>query len=94
MRDADILILDEPTAALDAYAECELFQRVRASFGQKIVILISWEIPRLCRGGSRSLTYPAGRAPAIRCEREPLEARLLILRKGELLTNGEAIPKA
>jgi hypothetical protein len=29
--------------------------------------LISWEIPRLCRGGSRSLTYPAVRAPAIRC---------------------------
>jgi hypothetical protein len=28
--------------------------------------LISWEIPRLCRGGSRSLTYPAVRAPAIR----------------------------
>ena len=29
--------------------------------------LISWEIPRLCRGGSRSLTYPAVRAPAIHC---------------------------
>ena len=29
--------------------------------------LISWDIPRLCRGGSRSLTYPAVRAPAIHC---------------------------
>ena len=28
--------------------------------------LISWEIPRLCRGGSRSLTYPAVGAPASR----------------------------
>src|SRR5581483_9485278 len=30
MRDAAILILDEPTAALDAQAEYELFQRLRA----------------------------------------------------------------
>ena len=56
------------------------------------VLLISWEIPRLCRGGSRSLTFPAVRAPAIRCheECEPSEARPLILRKGDLLADGRA----
>src|ERR1700722_9419446 len=26
----------------------------------KLGILIHWEIPRLCRGGSRSLTFPGG----------------------------------
>ena len=29
MRDAQVLILDEPTAALDARAEYEIFQTVR-----------------------------------------------------------------
>ena len=29
MRDAEVLILDEPTAALDAEAEFEVFQRFK-----------------------------------------------------------------
>ncbi|MHB8508242.1 MAG: ABC transporter ATP-binding protein [Candidatus Dormibacteria bacterium] len=41
MRDARILILDEPTAALDAQAEFELFQRLRALTRERTAIFIS-----------------------------------------------------
>ena len=46
--------------------------------------LLSWEIPRLCRGGSRSLTFPAVCALAALCHEENRlsEARPVILRKG------------
>lgn len=40
-READILILDEPTAAIDAAAEAELFEHFRKSTTEKITILIS-----------------------------------------------------
>ena len=41
MRDADVLILDEPTAALDARAEFEVFQRFRDLSRGKTAVLIS-----------------------------------------------------
>jgi ATP-binding cassette subfamily B protein len=41
MRDAPILVLDEPTAALDAQAEYELFLRLRALTEGKTAIFIS-----------------------------------------------------
>ncbi|WP_201831813.1 ABC transporter ATP-binding protein [Microvirga zambiensis] len=41
MREADVLILDEPTAALDARAEYEVFQRFRDLSRGKTAILIS-----------------------------------------------------
>jgi ATP-binding cassette subfamily B protein len=41
MRDADILILDEPTAALDARSEYEVFQRFRDLSLGKTAVLIS-----------------------------------------------------
>ena len=41
MRDADILILDEPTAALDAEAEHALFERFRELTEDRMAILIS-----------------------------------------------------
>ena len=41
MRDADVLILDEPTAALDARSEYEVFQRFRDLSLGKTAILIS-----------------------------------------------------
>jgi ATP-binding cassette, subfamily B, bacterial len=37
----DVLILDEPTAALDAQAECDLFERMVAAAAGRLVILIS-----------------------------------------------------
>lgn len=40
-RDAAILILDEPTAALDARAEAEIFERFRHLSTGKTVLLIS-----------------------------------------------------
>ena len=41
MREADILILDEPTAALDARAEYEVFQRFRDLSKGSTAVLIS-----------------------------------------------------
>lgn len=41
MRDAQILILDEPTAALDARAEYEVFQRFRELSAGRSAVLIS-----------------------------------------------------
>jgi len=41
MREAGILILDEPTAALDAQAEWELFHRLRALTAGRTAIFIS-----------------------------------------------------
>jgi len=41
MRDAQVLILDEPTAALDARAEYEVFQRFTELTKGKIAVLIS-----------------------------------------------------
>jgi ATP-binding cassette subfamily B protein len=41
MRDAQLLILDEPTAALDARAEYEVFQRFKELSRGKTVVLIS-----------------------------------------------------
>ena len=41
MRDAQLLILDEPTATLDARAEYEVFQRVRRTDQGRMAVLIS-----------------------------------------------------
>jgi ATP-binding cassette subfamily B protein len=41
MRDAQVLILDEPTAALDARAEYEVFMRFAELIGGRMAILIS-----------------------------------------------------
>ena len=41
MRDAQVMILDEPTAALDARAEFEVFQRFRELSEQRTAVLIS-----------------------------------------------------
>jgi ATP-binding cassette subfamily B protein len=40
-RDADILVLDEPTASMDAEAEVQIFDRFRALTANKIAIVIS-----------------------------------------------------
>ncbi len=41
MRDSELLILDEPTAALDARAEYEVFQRFAELTRGKMALLIS-----------------------------------------------------
>ncbi|MEO0557233.1 MAG: ABC transporter ATP-binding protein, partial [Bacteroidota bacterium] len=41
MRDAQVLILDEPTAALDARAEYEVFERFKDLTESKTAVLIS-----------------------------------------------------
>ncbi|MFE7115541.1 ABC transporter ATP-binding protein [Streptomyces sp. NPDC057654] len=40
-RDAPLIILDEPTSSMDACAEAELFERMRALFTGRTVLLIS-----------------------------------------------------
>jgi ATP-binding cassette subfamily B protein len=40
-QDSDILVLDEPTAAMDAAAEAEVFEHFRSLMGKKIGIVIS-----------------------------------------------------
>ena len=40
-RDADILVLDEPTAAMDAASEAAIFDHFRSESDNKITILIS-----------------------------------------------------
>jgi ATP-binding cassette subfamily B protein len=41
MRDAEVLVLDEPTASLDAEAEYEVFRRFGELTAGKIAVLIS-----------------------------------------------------
>jgi ATP-binding cassette subfamily B protein len=41
MRDADFVILDEPTADLDAFSEREIYQQFLAAKGDKTALLIS-----------------------------------------------------
>ena len=55
MRNAPILVLDEPTASLDARAECELFQRLRSLAPDRVVLftptvfqLCAWPIGLWC----------------------------------------------
>jgi ATP-binding cassette subfamily B protein len=40
-KDADILVLDEPTASMDAEAEVQIFERFRELTDDKIAIVIS-----------------------------------------------------
>ncbi len=40
-HDADILVLDEPTAAMDAAAEAEVFEHFRSLMGRRVAIVIS-----------------------------------------------------
>lgn len=60
MRDADILILDEPTAALDARSEYEVFQRFRDLSRGKTAVLISHRFSTV-RMADRVLVLTNGR---------------------------------
>ena len=60
MREAQILILDEPSAALDAKAEYELFSRLRALAHGRTAIFISHRFSTV-RQADRILVFEEGR---------------------------------
>ena len=60
MRDADIVILDEPTAALDAKAEAEVFSRFKNLAVSKTALLISHRFSTV-RMADRILVLENGR---------------------------------
>ena len=63
MRDAQVVILDEPTAALDARAEFEVFQRFRDLSQGKTAVLISHRFSSV-RMADRILVLADGRLEA------------------------------
>ena len=63
MRDAQVMILDEPTAALDARAEFEVFQRFKELSDRRTTVLISHRFSSV-RMADRILVLAAGRLEA------------------------------
>jgi ATP-binding cassette subfamily B protein len=59
-RDAPFIILDEPTAALDARAENQLFESIRGLFRGRTVLLISHRFSSV-RSADRIFVLRAGR---------------------------------
>ncbi|NJD33061.1 MAG: ABC transporter ATP-binding protein, partial [Gammaproteobacteria bacterium] len=59
-EDADILVLDEPTAAMDARAEAEIFEQFRELARERMVILISHRFSTV-RRADRILVVQGGR---------------------------------
>jgi len=73
MRDADVLILDEPTAALDARSEYEVFQRFKELSHGKSAILISHRFSTV-RMADRILVLHEGRVEETGSHAELLKA--------------------
>jgi ATP-binding cassette subfamily B protein len=73
MRDAQVLILDEPTAALDARAEFEVFQRFKELSAGKTAILISHRFSSV-RMADRILVLAEGRVESSGTHQELLAA--------------------
>ncbi|HBK45147.1 MAG TPA: ABC transporter ATP-binding protein, partial [Xanthomonadaceae bacterium] len=63
LRDAQVMILDEPTAALDARAEFEVFQRFKELSEQRTAVLISHRFSSV-RMADRILVLADGRIEA------------------------------
>ena len=63
MRDAAVLILDEPTAALDARAEFEVFERFKALSAGRTAVLISHRFSSV-RMADQILVVAGGRVEA------------------------------
>ena len=63
MRDAQVMILDEPTAALDARSEFEVFQRFKELSEQRSAVLISHRFSSV-RMADRILVMDQGRLEA------------------------------
>jgi ATP-binding cassette, subfamily B, bacterial len=74
MRDAELLILDEPTAALDARSEYEAFRRFRALSAGKTAVLISHRFSSV-RMADRILVLADGTVEAAGTHEELLAQR-------------------
>jgi ATP-binding cassette subfamily B protein len=74
MRDAQLLILDEPTAALDARAEFEVFQRFKELSADKTAVLISHRFSSV-RMADRILVLADGETEAMGTHEELLAQR-------------------
>jgi len=74
MRDAQLLILDEPTAALDARSEFEVFQRFKELSEGKTAVLISHRFSSV-RMADRILVLAGGQVEAMGTHEELLAQR-------------------
>lgn len=74
MRDAQVLILDEPTAALDARSEFEVFQRFKELSAGKTAVLISHRFSSV-RMADRILVLADGTVEAMGTHEELLSQR-------------------
>jgi len=72
MREAEILVLDEPTASIDAEAEHELFQRFRALAAERTAIVISHRVSTV-RIADRIAVLHAGRLEELGTHRDLVE---------------------
>ena len=72
MREAQVLILDEPTAALDARAEFEVFQRFKELSHGKTAVLISHRFSSV-RMADRIVVLGDGRVEAVGTHEELLQ---------------------
>jgi ATP-binding cassette subfamily B protein len=73
MREAQVLILDEPTAALDARSEFEVFQRFKELSEERTAVLISHRFSTV-RMADRILVLHEGRMEALGTHEELLAA--------------------
>ncbi len=74
MRDrAEVLILDEPTAAIDAEAEHELFERFRALAADRTAIVISHRFSTIRTMADRIAVLHGGAVEELGSHRELLE---------------------
>src|SRR5690606_37348171 len=74
MREAEVLILDEPTAALDARSEFEVFRRFKELSEGKTAVLISHRFSSV-RMADRILVLADGQVEAMGTHEELLEQR-------------------